>query len=203
MEDVDANRIDHSLRSVNTRGRTTDKLPPVLMYEITSDGGSQYKEMTLRELLDYVNREATKIDDEATERDAVKRAKDEVSRTKSSSYMQDNTFKADDDEDLFSYQGDEISSKLSQEEPMTCAVTLRLRDLRRLDYQFNPGDENTILIRRHAVLIAIDPLRAVVMSDRLILIVPPGADSLLSILDGYMKGEVTTFYLQSRHHFLN
>jgi len=32
-----------------------------------------------------------------------------------------------------------------------------------------------------------DPIRAVVMADRLILIVPDGADSLLSILDKYMK----------------
>ena len=32
-----------------------------------------------------------------------------------------------------------------------------------------------------------DPLRAVVMADRLILIVPDGADSLLSILDKYMN----------------
>jgi hypothetical protein len=33
-----------------------------------------------------------------------------------------------------------------------------------------------------------DPIRAVVMANRLILIVPDGADSLLSILDQYMKG---------------
>lgn len=32
-----------------------------------------------------------------------------------------------------------------------------------------------------------DPIRAVVMSDRVILIVPEGADSLLAILDRYMK----------------
>ena len=31
-----------------------------------------------------------------------------------------------------------------------------------------------------------DPLRAVVMADRLILIVPDGADSLISILDKYI-----------------
>ncbi|RYG66335.1 hypothetical protein EON64_10020 [archaeon] len=46
----------------------------------------------------------------------------------------------------------------------------------------------SILIRKHAVLFAMDPIRAVVMSSRLILIVPDGADSLISILDQYMKG---------------
>eukprot|EP01034_Spumella_vulgaris_P025879 gene25879-32385_t len=64
---------------------------------------------------------------------------------------------------------------------------LRLRDLRRLDYQFNPNEEKSVLIRRHAVLFAMDPMRAVVMTNRLILIVPSGADSLISILDKYMK----------------
>lgn len=200
VEDVDA---DCSLGNANTIGnRTTDKLPPVLMYIITSDGGSQYKEMTLRELLSYVNGEATKIDEEAAERDSLTRAKEQkiIAKMANTSYVQDNTFKIDDDEDLmpsYDYQGDECSSKLSQDEPTPCAVTeLRLRDLRRLDYQFNPGEENAILIRRHAVLVAMDPLRAVVMSDRLVLIVPPGADSLLTVLDGYMKGglkEVRTY----------
>ncbi len=64
---------------------------------------------------------------------------------------------------------------------------LRLRDLRRLDFQFNPNEEKLILIRRHAVLIAMDPIRAVIMARRLILIVPDGADTLLSILDQHMR----------------
>eukprot|EP01031_Cornospumella_fuschlensis_P049549 gene49549-60663_t len=43
--------------------------------------------------------------------------------------------------------------------------SLRLRDLRRLDYAFNPNEEKSILIRKHAVLFAMDPIRAVVMSS--------------------------------------
>lgn len=65
---------------------------------------------------------------------------------------------------------------------------LRLRDLRRLDFKFNPSEEKSVLIRRHTVLMAMDPLRAVIMADRLILIVPDGADSLISVLDQHMKG---------------
>lgn len=64
-----------------------------------------------------------------------------------------------------------------------------LRDLRRLDFLFNPNEEKSVLIRRHAVLIAMDPLRAVIMADRLLLIVPDGADELISWLDKHMKGE--------------
>ena len=65
-----------------------------------------------------------------------------------------------------------------------------LRDLRRLDFLFNPNEEKSVLIRRHAVLIAMDPLRAVIMADRLLLIVPDGADELISWLDKHMKGEI-------------
>ena len=66
---------------------------------------------------------------------------------------------------------------------------VNLRDLRRLDFLFNPNEEKSVLIRRHAVLIAMDPLRAVIMADRLLLIVPDGADELISWLDKHMKGE--------------
>ena len=36
---------------------------------------------------------------------------------------------------------------------------LRLRDLRRLDFQFNPNEERSVLIRRHAVLFAVVRIR--------------------------------------------
>eukprot|EP00600_Ochromonadales_sp_CCMP1393_P000073 CAMPEP_0174982286 /NCGR_PEP_ID=MMETSP0004_2-20121128/16409_1 /TAXON_ID=420556 /ORGANISM="Ochromonas sp., Strain CCMP1393" /LENGTH=824 /DNA_ID=CAMNT_0016234221 /DNA_START=61 /DNA_END=2535 /DNA_ORIENTATION=+ len=68
---------------------------------------------------------------------------------------------------------------------------LRLRDLRRLDFQFNPNEERSVLIRRHAVLFAMDPMRAVVMATKLILIVPEKAEALVDILERYMKEWVT------------
>jgi hypothetical protein len=43
---------------------------------------------------------------------------------------------------------------------------LRLRDLRVLDFHFNPSDDQSIVVRKHAVLFNVDPFRAVVMSDR-------------------------------------
>lgn len=197
VEDVDVSQVDRSLCEVNNftnTQRTADKQPNVLMYEITSHGDSQYKEMTLRELLKYVNDEATKIDEVATERDAkqAREQEDQTSGVKGISYMQDDTFDAEDRDTFNAVDGVSSKSSYGGEGVTTSAVTeLRLRDLRRLDFHFNPNEEKTIIIRRHAVLFAMDPMRAVVMADRLVLIVPPGADSLLTILDKHMKGEET------------
>jgi len=41
----------------------------------------------------------------------------------------------------------------------------------------------------------------VVMADRLMLIVPENADSMVSILDRYMKEWVSVFYLFAHFHF--
>jgi len=48
---------------------------------------------------------------------------------------------------------------------------------------------------RHVVIIAFDPIRAIVSSDRLLLVVPPGADSLLTVLTEHMKGGALPNYL--------
>lgn len=59
--------INKSLDNVNnfSKRRQNDKQPSVLMYEINSSGESMYTNMTLRELLNHVNVEATQIDDAA------------------------------------------------------------------------------------------------------------------------------------------
>jgi len=60
---------------------------------------------------------------------------------------------------------------------------LRLRDLRRLDFNFNPNDEKSFLIRRHVVLFALDPIRAVILSNKVIMFVPDGgADAIIQLL---------------------
>lgn len=59
---------------------------------------------------------------------------------------------------------------------------LQSRDLRRLDFDYTPGEEPTVLIRRHAVLISLDPWRVVVMADRVIGFLPDGADGLMKAL---------------------
>jgi hypothetical protein len=39
------------------------------------------------------------------------------------------------------------------------AGRLRVRDLRKVDFSFNPVEENSITVRRHAVLFCLDPIR--------------------------------------------
>ena len=46
------------------------------------------------------------------------------------------------------------------------AIRMRIRDLRILDFSINPNSAYSIVVRRHAVLISLDPIRAVVMANQ-------------------------------------
>ena len=76
---------------------------------------------------------------------------------------------------------------------MTRAV--RYRDIDRLSPVHSALDAPSILVRRHAVLLLLDPLRALVVADQLILIVPEGADKIMSVLDTYLKVFYSFLYL--------
>jgi hypothetical protein len=76
----------------------------------------------------------------------------------------------------------------------SAAINLRVRDLRRLDFIFHPTQEPSVWVRRHAVLFCLDPIRAVVMASRIIIIVPQGGmDQIMQILERYMTGTVHTY----------
>lgn len=68
------------------------------------------------------------------------------------------------------------------------ANQIRLRDLRRLDFSFNSVGQPEMLVRQNVILLILDDIRALVMSDRLILIIPDGADAVLSILQRHIIG---------------
>jgi len=74
----------------------------------------------------------------------------------------------------------------SRSQSTYCLADFRIRDLRWLE-SYVLDQKLTILVRRHLVIIVLDPIRALVMADKLILIVPPGADSLLGILHNFMS----------------
>jgi hypothetical protein len=65
--------------------------------------------------------------------------------------------------------------------------TARYRDIDRLKRMVFPYDVPTVLVRRHCVLLLLDPLRAVVFSDQLLVVVPDGADSIIAVLNTYMS----------------
>ena len=211
--DIDLDAISKSLDHVNnfSKRRNTDKLPPVLMYEIRATGESAYKSITLRELLNDVNDEANDIDDtamleaiiafnrkvdariqldqedttrpkpSATEPPrapspaTLRRPPSPVSRgpERRQSVATTNQGLAGSKaifESRFNLPGNTNSTSNAsngngqsthpssrpeaEEETYDATGGLRLRDLRRLDFQFNPNEERSVLVRRHAVLFA-------------------------------------------------
>ncbi len=67
---------------------------------------------------------------------------------------------------------------------------LRMRDLRLLDYLFNPDEIHSILVRKNCVVLSLDPFRAVITADRIIVVTPsqPTAeDNMDQILKIFQK----------------
>lgn len=65
---------------------------------------------------------------------------------------------------------------------------LHPRDMRRLVTPFSASNEPEIIVRRHAILLNFDPLRAIILRDRLLVVVPDGADSVLVELEKRLRG---------------
>ena len=65
---------------------------------------------------------------------------------------------------------------------------LHPRDMRRLVTPFSATNVPAIIVRRHVMLLNFDPLRAIVLRDRLLIIVPDGADSILNTLERRLRG---------------
>jgi magnesium transporter len=65
---------------------------------------------------------------------------------------------------------------------------LHPRDMRRLVTPFSASNEPELIVRRHVMLLNFDPLRAVILRDRLLVLVPNGADSLLVDLEKRVRG---------------
>ena len=67
---------------------------------------------------------------------------------------------------------------------------LHPRDMRRLVTPFSATNEPELMVRRHVMLLNFDPLRAIVLRDRLLVLVPDGADSVLVLLENRVRGDV-------------
>jgi len=152
---------------LNFAKRFTDKQPQVLMYEINANGESDYKNITLRELLHYVNDET--IDPEFLHMNArppstgpgasIRRSFSvasfaegaKTSRSRSGSRLPAPI----PDLNFSMFAGIAESDSTDNEAAFNVIGELRLRDLRRLDFQFNPNEERSLFIRRHAVMFAI------------------------------------------------
>jgi hypothetical protein len=70
-----------------------------------------------------------------------------------------------------------------------CIRELQYQDLRYFRYQLcNPYEEPSVIIRKHVVVLSMNPLRAIVTADRLYLVAPLGAAALLYLIQGHMEG---------------
>lgn len=67
---------------------------------------------------------------------------------------------------------------------------LHPRDMRRLVTPFSASNEPELMVRRHVMLLNFDPLRAIVLRDRLLILVPDGADSILISLEKRVRGGI-------------
>ncbi|KAL7556153.1 hypothetical protein ACA910_006252 [Epithemia clementina (nom. ined.)] len=65
---------------------------------------------------------------------------------------------------------------------------LHPRDMRKLVTPFSSSNEPDLIVRRHAMLMNFDPLRTIILRDRLLVLVPDGADSILVDLERRVRG---------------
>jgi hypothetical protein len=168
LDEEEANElVSQSLAKLNPYlAKKLSAQQSMLLYEIKSCGSSEYRHMTLRELLQYVNAEAYKCDG--------------ISNLYS---------------DGISNIPIRSSSKVNHSVPF-----LQYRDLRRLELSYDNVSLEVpkVLVRRHSVLVNIYPLRAIILADRMILLVPDGTDSLLAILGEHMQSFQTHDIVENR-----
>ena len=60
----------------------------------------------------------------------------------------------------------------NNEDSVIAAANLRIRDLRQLYNPVNPNEAYKMSVRNKCVVVSLDPFRAVVMADRLIVLLP-------------------------------
>ena len=68
---------------------------------------------------------------------------------------------------------------------------LHPRDMRRLVTPFSATNEPALVMRRHVMVFHLDPLRAIITRDRLLVLVPTGADSILVQLEERVRNGST------------
>ena len=78
----------------------------------------------------------------------------------------------------------------SHSAPYSLFCTCMYQHKSRLVTPFSSSNEPALIVRRHVMLLNFDPLRAIVLRDRLLVLVPDGADSILISLEKKLKGGI-------------
>ena len=160
LSDSHAAMLEQTLATVHPqRSRAAeDKMLEVDMEEYDNTGSMKRRQITMRQLGDELARTAAKWDRQRKPSLGDMLSKEESKQTD--------------------------GSKMHG----VGAIRVRMMDLRLLDHNITPVGSFSIVVRRHAVLIALDPIRAVVTSDTVVLMTPPGGmDHILTTLGGFMQ----------------
>ncbi len=201
----------HTLNSMPMLPSSTpleDRLIQIVVFELHENGTSTYNTMTLRGLYNYV---VTTIIENCKKANKERQLKSHmnmlpasrnllsglVGQRQSKVQFERETITAVPDHD--SQSQNEVSEKIerkvksanpSSKQRERLGGYLHPRDMRRLVTPFSASNEPSLMIRRHVMLLNFDPLRAVVLKDRLLVLVPDGADSLVRDLEKRVKGGI-------------
>ena len=179
---ADLRVISDAIAHINPSAYTADvqeKQPLVCIREILSNGENGLIETTLRHLLGLVNSAAADIDT---------RGQDDLDSKSFSEFRPKDLIVK---KIVTPTEVPLIEGMITTPEIIYKSVAIHLlqRDLRVLDFDSHPSEEPSIRVRRHAVLFSVDPIRAIIMSSRILIIVPPGGmDQILEIVEKYMAG---------------
>jgi hypothetical protein len=155
---------------------------------------SQYKQMSLRAVLQFVNDHVDKVDRVEL---AASKAAASVTGSLSGSGATTPTKVAHGIASshvpvppaISSSSTAPNNSSRSNKGSRSAVDRVQLRDIRRLDYTYYAHEEPFIFVRRHAVIFSFTPLRAIVMADMLIFFLPDGADEIITVLMDQLRSE--------------
>jgi hypothetical protein len=155
-----------------------------LMYELRADGSSEWREMSVREIYDYVQACVVPISalTPPWDRKHLKAQNSAISEEASPVVSATSTPIAENHKRL-SQVGHQKSGN-----GRSGSTFLHARDLRQL-FSANSASEPAIAVRRHVVLVNFETIRAIVLVDRMILLVPMGADSELRDIERELTTE--------------
>ena len=146
----------------NPLKKTSEKQQTILVKEIFSTGGSEVRELSLRNLLDHVSKiiheDIAKCSNFGAQQASLNESLDvgiPVASALNRDYIPARHNEAAEEEEVASTDVHSIANTAID----YVAGRLRVRDLRKVDFSFNPVEENSITVRRHAVLFCLDPIR--------------------------------------------
>ena len=171
-----------SLTTLPHKPLLEERLHQIVVFELREDGGTEYSTITLRALYNYV----VALIAESCKRSNLERQNGIIQHDDMKQSLTSPSSNA-------TLPQSDIIEQPAHQKPYRERLGgyLHPRDMRRLVTPFSSSNEPQLMVRRHVMLLNFDPLRAIVLRDRLLVIVPDGADSILIDLERRVRGGIT------------